>query len=393
MDETEVVRRYGKIVEETGSFTYADFPRDWYRSQWEAGDWTNSTDQMLCVMQSLLEQRGTINLPDIAQRLQKWNKYGFAELGDLSDNRVGSRVGSIFNHPNFVSDPHKVSREAWEGSGSNYAANGGFARCIILGILKFVLLDKVTQAAADVTKISHYDPRCAAASVALCATLAQILQNTDVQPKNNNPNNPFTKIRERARASAEKNCFPSKTKPNPSDDPKQKQFQLYFNFDGSLEELDLAPIKSRKQVLRTMACAFYCMEHCKQAGFRQMMTELILQGGDASTNGAVAGSIMGAVLGFKQLPKPWLDGLLHKDYLFTHVNRFLVLLGLQTPEQAQRKYHKHVYMQFLLRQQDEQVAQIKARKAKSKMTQLWVVGAVAIFVTAVGWVIKSKYWS
>ena len=37
--------------------------------------------------------------------------------------------------------------------------------------------------------------------------------------------------------------------------------------------------------------------------FRTSITELVLEGGDADTNGAVAGAMLGCKLGFKALPK------------------------------------------------------------------------------------------
>ena len=47
----------------------------------------------------------------------------------------------------------------------------------------------------------------------------------------------------------------------------------------------------------------------------------LLQAGDADTNGAVAGALLGCKLGASKLPDSWLDGLRHKDWLDGHINK------------------------------------------------------------------------
>ena len=47
----------------------------------------------------------------------------------------------------------------------------------------------------------------------------------------------------------------------------------------------------------------------------------LLQAGDADTNGAVAGALLGCKLGASKLPDSWLDGLKHKDWLDGHIKK------------------------------------------------------------------------
>ena len=48
---------------------------------------------------------------------------------------------------------------------------------------------------------------------------------------------------------------------------------------------------------------------------------LIMQGGDADTNGAVAGALLGCKLGSSALPPTWLKGLKHKGWLDGHITK------------------------------------------------------------------------
>jgi ADP-ribosylglycohydrolase len=42
---------------------------------------------------------------------------------------------------------------------------------------------------------------------------------------------------------------------------------------------------------------------------------LSLQAGDADTNGAVAGALLGCKLGVKKIPQSWVMGFCYKDWL------------------------------------------------------------------------------
>lgn len=47
-----------------GIRSYDDIIQDRHRSLWQKGTWTDDTDQMLCVLNSIIENK-TINLTDI----------------------------------------------------------------------------------------------------------------------------------------------------------------------------------------------------------------------------------------------------------------------------------------------------------------------------------------
>ena len=60
--------------------------------------------------------------------------------------------------------------------------------------------------------------------------------------------------------------------------------------------------------------------------FEQLITELTMAGGDADTNCAVAGSLLGAYLGVEALPSQWIDGLAHRQWLERKVEAAASLL-------------------------------------------------------------------
>lgn len=48
----------------------------------------------------------------------------------------------------------------------------------------------------------------------------------------------------------------------------------------------------------------------------------LFQGGDADTNGAAAGALLGCKLGVNNLPPTWIGGLRHKDWLDDIIQRY-----------------------------------------------------------------------
>jgi ADP-ribosylglycohydrolase len=76
-------------------------------SGWVPGDWTDDTDQMLCILDSLLD-RQQVDLFDIARRFHHWA---------MTDGMgMGQTVYSVVHSPDFVQNPHVVAKRIWEAS-------------------------------------------------------------------------------------------------------------------------------------------------------------------------------------------------------------------------------------------------------------------------------------
>ena len=52
---------------------------------------------------------------------------------------------------------------------------------------------------------------------------------------------------------------------------------------------------------------------------------IVLSGGDAETNAAVAGAILGAKFGINQIPEEWRNGLLYASMLHDKVQNFYAM--------------------------------------------------------------------
>ena len=66
--------------------------------------------------------------------------------------------------------------------------------------------------------------------------------------------------------------------------------------------------------------------------FEKAITELTMAGGDADTNGAVAGSLLGAFLGYTSLTASWVKDLKYREWLLSKADAATYLiLGEGTP--------------------------------------------------------------
>lgn len=96
-------------------------------------------------------------------------------------------------------------------------------------------------------------------------------------------------------------------------------------FAKSLNDLQLDESGKIGYTYKCMGAGFWAL---RQENFRDALEAIAFEGGDADTNGAVAGALLGCKLGASALPDTWLYGLKYKDWLDGHIGSFLALLGL-----------------------------------------------------------------
>jgi ADP-ribosylglycohydrolase len=63
--------------------------------------------------------------------------------------------------------------------------------------------------------------------------------------------------------------------------------------------------------------------------FEDGVIAVINKGGDADTNGAVTGALMGAKYGFNALPKRWVEGLVNLDRVIAAADGLYDLAAVQ----------------------------------------------------------------
>eukprot|EP00961_Rhodomonas_salina_P131502 1769981-Rhodomonas_salina.2 len=78
---------------------------DLHRAMWAPGDWTDDTDQLILILQSLFASGGRADEQDFARRLVAWKERGFPELGDASGAGLGAQTKAVLQRENFCAEP------------------------------------------------------------------------------------------------------------------------------------------------------------------------------------------------------------------------------------------------------------------------------------------------
>jgi len=290
---------------------YNTFIRDRHRSAFTPGDWTDDTDQLIVIMDCILnnneDEEDIINKgnsPLISQHqfaagLQKWAKTGFRdELGDSVGQGVGHSLFTIITHPRFVESPQGVAEAATKGEKDHTVANNGaLMRTAILGIPFFYNMEKVCNHTKMICKTTHPDERCVASCVALTSAIALMMRGEDLMP------------------------YGAKTikRTAPINFIVQQSLRLARSSiqDGDVAELEdavncknfrrlrLEEENSRGYTYKTLGAAFACFyEQARDnLSFKEIITKVIMEGGDADSNGCSAGALIGARIGYNQLPE------------------------------------------------------------------------------------------
>lgn len=91
--------------------------------------------------------------------------------------------------------------------------------------------------------------------------------------------------------------------------------------------LDLEETESQSCVMRILLDN---RELFEKSGFREVLTNVVMLGGEASLNGLVVGAVFGALQGFQRLPSNWLQNLEEefKINLDKKLNGLLDLMGV-----------------------------------------------------------------
>ncbi|MBE9128778.1 MULTISPECIES: ADP-ribosylglycohydrolase family protein [unclassified Coleofasciculus] len=258
--------------------------QDW---RWQPGDWTDDTDQMLCILDSLLAHQ-KLDIHDIAARLHQWAVTdGFG---------IGGTVYKVVHDPEFLHDPHRVAEQQWESRNHQSAANGGVMRTSVLGIWEYPYPERVRFNAEQACRITHADPRCLGSCVAVCLAICRLLEGV----------NSINKLIDTIALEVQS---------------YHPEMEVYFakTVNDSLEELDLDEgLNTEEQTkwgytLKTLGAAFWALRHAKT--FTDGLLAIVHEGGDADTNAAVAGALLGARFGYQSIEQEWIEGLIYRQQL------------------------------------------------------------------------------
>ena len=290
MSKAEVQKAYPN-----GINSYEDIQVDAHTERWKKGDWTDDTDQMLCILDAILEE-GALSVTGVSKKFIEW--YLGEPMG------IGNTVFSVLSDRNFLHAPHAVSKKVWELSGKQSAANGGVMRTSILGIWDYTNPEKVERNAKEICQITHYDPRCVASCVAVSIAISSLLLGAK------NDDEIIKKCIEYAKVY------------------DHKIESRLSNLPNNIEALNLDEPSSIGYTYKALAAGFWVFKY--STSFEEGIKRIIYEGGDADTNASVGGAILGAKFGYGCIPEQLKEGLVYRVELDTRIAKLLRILDVNT---------------------------------------------------------------
>ncbi|KAJ6624155.1 ADP-ribosylglycohydrolase-domain-containing protein [Mycena sp. CBHHK59/15] len=276
--------------------------------------WTDDTDHTILMVLSYLRLR-ELSPDDFAIRLHSWCQQGLRVLDRLPMG-LGKTVGSVVFSPEYKKDPTGTALRYWEKNRREIAPNGSLMRTTPVGVICISKTEEETfEAAIRMGAVTHADPRCAV-SVAIVSALVRAMCRGEVQEAEQ-----LHPVLDRAWA------YVVRTQPDCSLDLAEFERHAYAE---TLDELVLCD-RTMGYVYKCLGSALWCLRQVltRQETFRSAMTALVMQGGDADTNGAVAGALMGALYGYTLLPKEWRDGMRHEEWYHAKIVALCSVAGLR----------------------------------------------------------------
>jgi len=261
-----------------------------------AGQVTDDT-QMAVVLANELLASDHIMAAEVAKGYLAWREVAFD---------VGSQITQVLDQIASGTAADKAGRAVWEARNRFPAGNGSLMRTAALGVL-LAGMDVETRRRATFidSTITHFDPRCVLACAAFNAAIAHALTEKP------SPSSMLRAARaELAEASAQLRLHYADVAPeieaarvalaSDLDAARDDDPQLYGN------ELHLH--KSAGFVRVAFRLAFWELVHAPD--YRSAIVDAANRGGDADTNAAIVGALLGAFYGVDGVPADWRDKVL-----------------------------------------------------------------------------------
>lgn len=243
-----------------------------------AGQYTDDTEQMIALAQSLIECGG-FDVQDFAGRIARWGADA------LADPVRRSLVGPSSS----VAIAQLNSGVSWEESGSGIPSCGSAMRVAPIGLF-YKNLDDVESNAALSSLPTHNSKAAIAGAVAVAVGVRCALEDMDCSD-----------ILKETGARASK-----------YDKGLAKKIELSFVKRDAVPDEVFAELGTSYLVYETVPSAFYCFSrHFEDP--EKAIIEAVNAGGDTDSIACITGALCGARHGVEAFPERWINGLENKE--------------------------------------------------------------------------------
>jgi ADP-ribosyl-[dinitrogen reductase] hydrolase len=241
------------------------------------GEWTDDTSMALCLADSLIASRGTLDAADLAQRFVRWQRNG--------ENSVTGRCFDIGVTTRTALETFRRTGTPVGDRAPRSAGNGGIMRLAPAAIVAGEDLDKAAALGRAQSEVTHATEECLAGADLLARLLSAGIAGKGLD----------------ALRAAEHAKFEA---PN-----------IEAIARGAWRGKRRDEIRSSGYVVHTLEAA--CWAVGSSGTFADAVLNAVNLGDDADTVGAVTGQIAGAIWGYASIPNEWKERLAWRDRLIS----------------------------------------------------------------------------
>ncbi len=282
-----------------------------------AGQVTDDTQMATCIARSLLASPAApswfdrLNALDLATRYVAWYQHAFD---------VGSQTSSALGRIESGDPIMAAGRLTWHASGRHAAGNGSLMRAAPLGVaLAGCSIEQLVEGALTDSLLTHADPRCVLAVAAFDAAIAHAIRASGASAARG-PD--VLRARGEAMLAAGRAALPvavARLRDLWSDDRDDlaaistAEADITRDLDAALAEepgvyrVELDVHRTAGFVRVAFRLAFW---HVVRTPWRDAVVDVASRGGDADTNAAIVGALVGARDGVSQIPSAWIERVL-----------------------------------------------------------------------------------
>jgi ADP-ribosylglycohydrolase len=256
------------------------------------GQVTDDTQMACCLAASLKEMNG-FRPADVARRYVEWMSHAF-DIGNLTRDTLSMIARGV--------SLGEAARRAWVHSGRKTAPNGSLMRTAPIAVA--LSQDPEGRRLASLTEsaITHYDPRCRLACAAFNAALGAALSANE-QPAP-------AAIVKTAREELDK-AAGVLLNLVPQEGPEIEAARIALQEDLARSGADDPELYGPELHIHhgpgfvrvAFRLAFWELLHAPS--FEAGVIDAVNRGGDADTNGAITGALLGGVYGEPAIPAAW----------------------------------------------------------------------------------------